>query len=118
MSNKWIKIIENDSFIIEYNKETDTYRVSYFEGNHFKDEICFRGYKEVEWKEEAPENEKTWTTEELQESIKKVFEPPYIYQEANKTSQYIPPACVNCPTHPSNGGSGICNCILGLPEIT
>ena len=25
----------------------------------------------------------------------------------------IPPACRNCPNHPSNGGSGNCNCILG-----
>ena len=25
----------------------------------------------------------------------------------------IPNACTMCPNHPSNGGSGICNCILG-----
>ena len=25
----------------------------------------------------------------------------------------IPPACRNCPNHPSNGGSRNCNCILG-----
>lgn len=31
---------------------------------------------------------------------------------------YIPPACRNCPNHPSNGGSGICHCTLGLPQIT
>lgn len=30
----------------------------------------------------------------------------------------IPDPCKNCPTHPSNGGSGICNCTLGLPKIT
>ena len=122
MSNKWYKIIENDSFIVEYNKETNTYRVSYFEDNHFKDEICFRGYKELEWKEEAPE--KTWPTEmtstpeELQEEIKKVFEPPYIYTDTENTIITIPYACKTCPTHPSNGGDGICHCILGLPEIT
>lgn len=29
-----------------------------------------------------------------------------------------PEVCRNCPTHPSNGGSGICNCTLGLPKIT
>lgn len=23
----------------------------------------------------------------------------------------IPACCVNCPNHPSNGGSGICNCV-------
>ena len=30
----------------------------------------------------------------------------------------IPDSCKNCPNHPSNGGSGICNCILGQPTIT
>lgn len=30
----------------------------------------------------------------------------------------IPAACVLCPNHPSNGGSGFCQCILGLPSIT
>ena len=27
-------------------------------------------------------------------------------------------ACVNCSNNPKNGGSGICNCTLGLPKIT
>lgn len=26
---------------------------------------------------------------------------------------WIPDSCRNCSNHPSNGGSGICNCILG-----
>lgn len=25
----------------------------------------------------------------------------------------IPAACMGCPNHPANGGSGICHCILG-----
>ena len=29
----------------------------------------------------------------------------------------IPLSCQNCSNHPSNGGSGICHCTLGLPEI-
>ena len=29
----------------------------------------------------------------------------------------IPNACKNCSNHPSNGGSGICNCTLGGPTI-
>ena len=29
----------------------------------------------------------------------------------------IPAACRSCRNHPSNGGSGNCNCILGIPEI-
>ena len=27
-------------------------------------------------------------------------------------------ACVNCSNNPKNGGSGICHCTLGLPNIT
>lgn len=30
----------------------------------------------------------------------------------------IPDPCITCSNHPKNGGSGICNCILGLPQIT
>ena len=29
----------------------------------------------------------------------------------------IPGACKACSNHPSNGGSGICNCTLGTPEV-
>ena len=28
-----------------------------------------------------------------------------------------PDACKHCSNHPSNGGSGICNCTLGSPVI-
>lgn len=30
----------------------------------------------------------------------------------------IPECCKHCSNHPTNGGSGICHCILGLPKIT
>ena len=30
----------------------------------------------------------------------------------------IPEACRNCPNHPVNGGSGICNCVLGMSKVT
>lgn len=30
----------------------------------------------------------------------------------------IPPACRNCGNHPTNGGSGICHCILGTTQVT
>ena len=29
-----------------------------------------------------------------------------------------PYPCLTCPNHPTNGGSGICHCILGSPKIT
>ena len=32
--------------------------------------------------------------------------------------EYIPPACRGCSNHPSNGGTGICFCILGSREFT
>lgn len=32
-------------------------------------------------------------------------------------TNYIPEACKSCSNHPSNGGSGICNCTLGTPEV-
>jgi len=32
--------------------------------------------------------------------------------------EYVPDPCKTCSNHPSNGGSGICNCILGSPQIT
>lgn len=34
------------------------------------------------------------------------------------TLSQTPRSCQGCPNHPVNGGSGICHCILGLPEIT
>ena len=30
----------------------------------------------------------------------------------------VSPACANCYNNPANGGSGICNCILGTPQVT
>lgn len=41
----------------------------------------------------------------------------YPYRET-LTFTNIPPACQNCPNHPSNGGSGICHCILGGYDFT
>lgn len=35
-----------------------------------------------------------------------------------KSLSETPDACKNCPNHPSNGGSGLCNCTLGQPKIT
>ena len=45
MDNKdtfhWERIKENENFIVEYDKDKTMYRVSYFEGNHYCDEIVF-----------------------------------------------------------------------------
>ena len=36
----------------------------------------------------------------------------------NNWCNEIPEACARCGNHPSNGGSGICNCTLGLKSVT
>lgn len=41
---------------------------------------------------------------------------PYVAME--QALMEIPSACKSCSNHPSNGGSGICNCTLGIPVIT
>lgn len=33
------------------------------------------------------------------------------------TLTYTPDACKACPNHPSNGGSGVCNCIMGTQQF-
>lgn len=38
----------------------------------------------------------------------------YTYPNFN----YVPESCRGCSNHPSNGGSGVCYCILGSPKIT
>lgn len=30
----------------------------------------------------------------------------------------IPSYCRFCQNHPINGGSGICSCVLGMPQVT
>ena len=69
------------------------------------------------------------TTEELNELLQKEFERGR--DSVQKTistpdmtkllidsipKDYIPKVCKNCPNHPLNGGSGICNC--AAPYIT
>lgn len=39
------------------------------------------------------------------------YQPTITFETQTITN--IPPACKNCPNHPSNGGSGNCNCTLG-----
>lgn len=43
-----------------------------------------------------------------------------IYLEEDKIidTTFIPEPCRGCSNHPSNGGSGICNCTLGQFKIT
>ena len=48
----WKTILETDNFIIDYDKTNAKYRVSYFEDNHFVDDVVFDAYEPVvhgEW---------------------------------------------------------------------
>ena len=44
----YIRILENDDWIVEYDIENNKYRVGYFQDNHFVDEVLFDAYKEEE----------------------------------------------------------------------
>lgn len=41
-----IRISESDDWIVDYETESRTYRVSYFEDGHFVDQCKFNEYKE------------------------------------------------------------------------
>ena len=48
------------------------------------------------------------------EHVRRVDNPILTSDKTLKTNMY----CDKCPNNPSNGGSGICNCVLGQPHIT
>ena len=48
----WERIQEGEDSIVEYDKERGMYRVSFFEDNHFVDDVMFDAYERVvqgEW---------------------------------------------------------------------
>ena len=51
------------------------------------------------------------------DTVKQIISPNKILTWES-TDFGIPEACKNCNNHPSNGGSGICFCTLGIPKIT
>ena len=55
----WETITQTKDFIIDYDKERAMYRVSYFQGNHFVDDVMFDAYdpmKHGEWIETGYES--------------------------------------------------------------
>lgn len=52
------------------------------------------------------EDNKSWIDELMRRPVKLDFE------------MMPPKPCRTCPNHPNNGGSGMCNCILGNYPIT
>ena len=45
------------------------------------------------------------------------FDMPHINTSFGIDLNIVPESCRGCPYHPANGGSGICFCTLGQPEI-
>ena len=43
----WERIQEDEDTIVEYDKERGLYRVSFFEDNHFVDDVMFDAYETV-----------------------------------------------------------------------
>ena len=39
----YIRILENDDWVVEYDAENNQYRVTYFQDYHFVDEVLFDG---------------------------------------------------------------------------
>lgn len=49
----------------------------------------------------------------------RLVESPCITLTSTDTGAYVPDHCKNCSNHPSNGGSGNCNCVLGsMGQVT
>ena len=63
-----------------------------------------------------------WRWEEKQEEVKRIPFQPDITRISNLPGVYNgafdKTACRTCPNNPANGGSGICNCTLGLMTVT
>lgn len=63
----------------------------------------------------VPFNEKDYEDAERNPDIYPGYVSPL--QDWGNTTTF-PAACRGCSNNPANGGSGICNCIMGLPKIT
>ena len=60
----------------------------------------------------------SWHWEGKREEIKRI---PFQEKEDITTSSiqnYSMSACQYCATNPANGGTGLCACVLGTPQIT
>ena len=83
------------------------------------------GLVERAWAEGKKNAEVSSIEDIVKEAIEKIYGKPETKEQLSITTPYkwvlnpdIPSACQGCPNHPSNGGSGICHCILGNPQIT
>ena len=52
----YIRILDTDDWVIEYDAENNQYRVSYFQDYHFVDEVLFDGGEWIPVSERLPKN--------------------------------------------------------------
>lgn len=64
----------------------------------------------------VPNNYDSWH-DALEKLLKAPYPPQDDYWTLQNGNSYIPEHCKTCSNHPSNGGPGNCNCILGT-QIT
>ena len=57
-------------------------------------------------------------TEGVLSTYQKLMEDYNDWSKSSKSVTNIPASCRKCSNHPSNGGSGICNCTLGQSPVT
>ena len=93
------------------------------------------GLVERAWAEGKKNAEVSGIENVVKEAIEKIYDKPEIKELLPRTitletpdihfehllqwslNTDIPSACQNCSNHPSNGGSGICHCVMGIPQI-
>ena len=80
------------------------------------DEIS-KGFKSIE---NVIREESAKMAEIIREAIADKNPPVFIPQISTTpaTVEWVPETCKNCSNHPSNGGSGVCACTLGLRSVT
>lgn len=107
-------------------KKNETIHAVYKEGKKvWPPEDPMDVYEAIAKKFDHIENELRSMRAELAEIIRDAVVQPnnYVYKPTAPTiywtqSSHIPDACLTCPNHPSNGGTGICHCTLGSPSVT
>lgn len=50
--------------------------------------------------------------------LDKIVRENYFKENIGYIYEQVETACTHCANNPKNGGSGVCNCILGTPVIT
>lgn len=83
MNKRFEFVAESENFVVEYNKDLNVYRVSYFEDNHYVDEVHFDGVEPVNEVTEEAKSER-----EIREMM---------YSMCNRVT------CEKCPLRTNHG---------------